>query len=344
MANSVISIPDSVSNPKDTKSSKPHKKRSLILRILKWLLIIILSILSLYVVFTITCNIREDNILDEYDNKHSKKMVINGNLMSYDIVGGNNNNTIVLLNGMGSPSPIIEFKPLAEALSDRFKVITLEPFGYGFSDRVETNRTMDNSIAELRECTKKLGVDKYYLMGHSMGGIFALEWATNYSNEILGVVGLDTSVSGTEDLIEHEELFSEYDKMKLIYKTGIQRVVLDLNSSMLPLDFSYHYTEEEIDIEKYLTINRSFSKASLEDVYQFFDNLKKLKGVRYPDTIPIIHFLSGDNVKQDALWEKFHYDTLGNNTRNEVVVLDGPHYIHYPQKDAIVKKIKEWIN
>jgi len=344
--NSVNDTKYSISDSKKIKQSKLQKLMYRTFRILKWLILMFSLIISLYIVFTIICNIREERILDEYDLKHSHKMEINGHLMSYSISGEKNNNTIVVLNGMGCPSPITEFKPLAETLSDKFKVITLEPLGYGFSDRVETNRTIENSISELHECTKKLGVDKYHLMGHSMGGFFCLEWATKYSDEVLGVIGLDSSVSDPkyqeDGFVDKHKAY--YKKIKFIFDTRIPRIAFAIKPSLLNLDYTYNYTEEEIKIYKYLSINRSYSKAVMEDAFNFLDNLKEYYGVKYSDNIPVIHFVSGDNVKNDKDWETLHYDTLGNNTHNEVIVLDGPHYIHFTQRDFIAKKIKEWIN
>jgi len=342
--------PESVSidiPPKEVPEKQEKKKRSLkskILRILLWILIFLLALTSCFFIYTLICNSVDEGKIKKYSENYSKKVEINGRQMSYSIVGENNNQTIALIPGMGSPSPIIEFKPLAEALSDRFKVISIEPFGYGFSDDIDTkNRDLDTVISEIRDGIKKLGIDKYYVMGHSMGGLFSLQWANQYSEEVLGVVSLDGSVPGTEKNASKDEFIGYYKTSKFLAKIGMLRLFIALSPSQIPIDSNYPYTKEEIDIEKLLIINHTYTNGAWDDIETFFDRLINLGGVRFPDNIPSLTFLSGDNVKATPEWEPLHHDILGNNTRNEITVLDGPHYIHYPQKDAVAKKIKEWI-
>ena len=76
--------------------------------------------------------------------------------MSYGIYGENNDETIVFLTGLGVPSPILTYRPLAETLSDKFKVIIVEPFGYGMSDNTESPRTIENITKELQKVKIKL--------------------------------------------------------------------------------------------------------------------------------------------------------------------------------------------
>lgn len=45
-------------------------------------------------------------------------------------VSGKEDKTIVLLSGMGTPSPIIDFYPLSNKLSENYKVVTIEYAGF----------------------------------------------------------------------------------------------------------------------------------------------------------------------------------------------------------------------
>lgn len=80
-------------------------------------------------------------------------MEVNGHNMTVGIKGKENETTIILLPGWGSSSPILEFLPLAEELSEDFRVITIEPFGYVLSDKVGTER----EISVLPENSKCIG-------------------------------------------------------------------------------------------------------------------------------------------------------------------------------------------
>jgi len=333
--------------PKDVPEKQEKKKRSLkriILRVLLWIFIVLIAFIILFICYTLICNRTDKRKLKKYSDKYSNKVEINSRQMSYSIVGENNNQTIAILPGMACPSPITELKPIAEALSDKFKVVIIEPFGYGFSDDiVDSNRDFGTMISEIREGVKKIGIDKYYVMGHSMGGFFSLKWANQYSDEVLGVIGLDSSVSGTEKDVSNDELIGHYKKDKIFSSLGITRLALKLFPSIAPIDRSYPYTEEELDIENLLIINNTYSNGAWDDIVTILDRLSSLEGVKFPDHIPSLTFLSNDTIKQNPKWEPLHEDILGNNTHSEILALDGPHYIHYPQKDFIAKKIKEWI-
>ena len=73
-------------------------------------------------------------------------------------------------------------------------MITVEPFGYGLSDQVDTERSIENIIEELYTCLEEIGVHQYYLMAHSISGLYSLYYANTYLEKIHGFIGIDYSV------------------------------------------------------------------------------------------------------------------------------------------------------
>ena len=53
---------------------------------------------------------------------------------------GSGEHTIVFMSGYGTPSPILDFKPLYDKLSNDYRIVVVEKFGYGFSDETDTPR------------------------------------------------------------------------------------------------------------------------------------------------------------------------------------------------------------
>lgn len=53
------------------------------------------------------------------------------------LIQGEGKETVVLLPGYGTPAPALDFKPLIDELSPFYKVVVIEPFGYGLSDITE---------------------------------------------------------------------------------------------------------------------------------------------------------------------------------------------------------------
>jgi len=150
---------------------------------------------------TLACYGRSCPPKNEYTRiKYGEKVNVNGYKMAYSVVGDNNDIPIVLLPGLNLNSPILTFKPLAETLSKNFKVITLEPFGYGISDEVDTDISMENIISEIHTAVHKIGLDKFYLMGHSLGGLYSLGYANKYPEDLLGFIGVDNTPSGYDEV------------------------------------------------------------------------------------------------------------------------------------------------
>ena len=80
-------------------------------------------------------------------------------------------------------------------MSDKFKVVVLEYFGYGKSTVTSEERTNENMVHEVRLALNKLGIEPpYILMPHSMSGLYALYYANKYSAEVEGVIGIDMSL------------------------------------------------------------------------------------------------------------------------------------------------------
>ena len=123
-----------------------------------------------------------------------KLVEVDGHEMSV-YVEGNGDKTIVFMSGGGTCSPILDFKSLYARLSDDYKIVVVEKFGYGFSDVVDKERSIDSILADTRTALEKVGIEgPYVLCPHSMSGIEALYWAQQYPEEVEAIIGLDMAV------------------------------------------------------------------------------------------------------------------------------------------------------
>jgi pimeloyl-ACP methyl ester carboxylesterase len=289
---------------------------------------------------------KEKKFLKNID--YGKKIDVNGHNMSVDILGDSNNQTIVILPGLGAASPILQFKPIAEALSDTFRMITVEPFGYGFSDfEIEEERFTKEITSELYTCLEKLHLDNFYLMAHSISGIYSLKFANDYPSKVLGFIGLDATVPTKEEL--KPNYFSSNEKivaMKPLLDTlGFSRLYSYINPTFnIEIDPSYMYTESEIEIFKFLNRNKSYNKLILNELQHFSDNVNEMHNVSFPETVPVLNFVASETLMDDPYWIGDHYREIREKHKSKVIPLKGSHYIHLDQKEAIVQKIKEWMD
>ncbi|MBA4685916.1 MAG: alpha/beta hydrolase [Candidatus Galacturonibacter soehngenii] len=113
-------------------------------KIVLWIVVILVALIIISAIV--------HNILKPFEkNKYKMGQTIEvdgGNMQAYTTGAGEK--TIVLLSGLGTASPIIDFMPLAERLGKDYKVVILEYFGYGFSDSTMKERSNENIVKEIR--------------------------------------------------------------------------------------------------------------------------------------------------------------------------------------------------
>ena len=103
------------------------------------------------------------------------------------------NKTLVFMPGLGEASQPLTQKNLLDRLAENFHILVVEPFGYGLSDNTDEPRTSENIINELHEALQQFDVSEYVLVAHSLSGIYAMEYAKQFPEEVKGIVGMDTS-------------------------------------------------------------------------------------------------------------------------------------------------------
>lgn len=90
-----------------------------------------------------------------------KKYLLVGQLVEVDgrdiyvYTKGKGQNTIVLMSGLRTAAPALDFKPLVNELSKNNNVVVVEPLGYGWSDVMSKRRTVENIVSEIREALQK---------------------------------------------------------------------------------------------------------------------------------------------------------------------------------------------
>lgn len=320
--------------------------RKRILTIMKWIPLVLLCAATVLSIWNFICKETEQSKIEA---AYGSAIEVNGNNMVVGVKGEDNKTTIILLPGWGSASPILEFLPLAEKLSEDFRVITIEPFGYGISDSIGTEREISAVVEELHDCTKKLGCDKYYLMAHSLSGVYSLYWANAYPQEVQGFIGIDPSVPKQSDeepfpiSIATLNMFSAYFQ-KATNVLGITRLCsIGRPQNAIYADTSYSYSDRELEIFRILSMDFAYSEDIMNELKHLEDNLASIRDMKFPESMPVLQFISGDNCELLEAWESLHREVITETVKSEVLRLDGGHYLHFERKQEIVEKIKEWL-
>lgn len=79
------------------------------------------------------------------------------------------------------------FTSISKLLSSRYRCILIDLPGFGQSDSIE-KVTLNKISTTLEKALDKIGINKYYLVGHSLGGAVTLVYADKYKDEVKKIV------------------------------------------------------------------------------------------------------------------------------------------------------------
>lgn len=148
---------------------------------------------------------------------------------------GNSEITLVIEPGAGSWS--VHWLDLQEKLASKFRVITYDRAGYGWSDPSPYSRTALNIVHELNAGLEKSGIKgPLILIGHSYGGMLMRAFTRNYPDKVQALILVD---SASEYQFDHLppmiSMILESGKQR--FKQTGQAIRLGaLNSAMIPVD------------------------------------------------------------------------------------------------------------
>ena len=101
---------------------------------------------------------------------------------------------LVLVHGFLGSSKM--WQPQIDFFSRYFRVITPDLPGFGKSKKVKSFANIKLTAKLLLNCLKKKKITKFYLLGHSMGGMIAQEMAKNFGGRMLKLIFYSTGPVG----------------------------------------------------------------------------------------------------------------------------------------------------
>ncbi|WP_364306658.1 alpha/beta hydrolase [Paenarthrobacter nitroguajacolicus] len=263
---------------------------------------------------------------------YGQRVSVDGGEMNVLVTGAGQEN-VVLLPGFGTSSPVLDFGPLVRDLATDHRVIVVEPFGYGLSDGTDKERTTENIVQEVHGALEALDIDRYTLMGHSIAGLYGIEYATRYPEEVTAFVGIDTSVPGQPG-------------MNTQFPTGLMSAAKNLgllrlmNAASAASDLA-DYTDHAREQMRILTNKNSLSPTYLDEMGHIKTNFERAEGTGFPKDLPLLLFVVAEN-KQTPEWLELHQRQAASVTNGTVVPLPGEHYLHHTHAGEIVDGFRDW--
>ena len=261
------------------------------------------------------------------------------------VQNGQSGPPLVLLSGLGTAAPGLDFAPLVRQLDD-YSVTIVENFGYGYSDQTAPARTVENITAELHDVHSQLEIPQpYTLIGHSIGGFYTLHYAHTYPSEVAAVVGIDPTVPAAKAAAPtgaEASASAGPNWQRMLGVTGLVRVANTLLPALAePAGDAFTPSERE-DIR--LMTSWNFGNDALANETALMGhNAQQLQGISYADDLPVLTFLASDSLASIPGWRESHETQLKNVTQHELVELEGGHYLHWTQSEVMAETITEFL-
>lgn len=266
-----------------------------------------------------------------------QQVLVNGHQINI-YVEGDGPETIVVLSGAGIASPILDFKNVSESLSKRYKVVIMERAGYGYSEDSNHSRDVMEVLSETRQALSQANITgPFIILSHSMASLESLTWQEKFPDEVKALIGLDWALpSSYENLKQNQTLLTvAYWSSKI----GLLRY--------LPESFyikNQTLTENERKQYKLLAYKQLMSQAMLHESQTVKENSKKVTSSINPKIPTLLLVSNGEGTSfSQSEWQRYAERFASDQSNVQVVYMDAPHDLYHYQSDAIVSRIKEFL-
>jgi pimeloyl-ACP methyl ester carboxylesterase len=242
--------------------------------------------------------------------------------------------TVVMDAGIGECS--LGWSLVQPEIAKFARVCTYDRAGLGWSDSSPTARTSRQIVSDLHALLTNAGIEPpYVLVGHSFGGLNARLYASQFPEEVLGMVLVD---SAHEDYPFRSPLLIRVGL--LTAPLGIPRLFAGVVISENPIfdgDSKYPSAYRAIaNSTKYLnTVRREYSAA--DESWGQGRTSKKSLGDR-----PLVVLLAASDHELFPVARKLQMDLASRSTEGKLIIVENTgHHIQHDQPETVVDAVRK---
>lgn len=198
---------------------------------------------------------------------YGQKVEVDGKNINV-VVEGEGSDVLVLYPTAKVSTPYLYYKPLTSVLTSKFKVVTVEPFGYGLSDATDKERTLENAVDELHMVISSLGYTNYSIATNGFGGIPMMEYVNTYKDEVKAYYGIDSMVAKLNEYYNFVgDLDNVFSMLGRFYNDfGYRRIVSTIKVDMILPQTDYTYSAEDKELYRQMALAYNDTEDQLEEI------------------------------------------------------------------------------
>ena len=205
--------------------------------------IFILLIIAIY--NSVYFDIPRNEIISKHANGASDFLELaDGSKIHFRDEGNKDGEVLLLVHGFNGS--LFNYEPLVPYLSDNYRIISLDLPAHGLTGAVESDLYSHTAYLNvIEEVVEILEVDKFYFVGHSMGGMIAWRYALDNLDQLNGLIIIGSAFFGNEQEFENFQTINappvafelieskffirllEYITPRILVKEGISQSVYD---------------------------------------------------------------------------------------------------------------------
>ena len=235
---------------------------------------------------------------------------------------------LVLVHGFLGSSKMWE--PQIDFFKDYFRVITPDLPGFGRSNKAKSHNSIQSIANLLLDCLEEKKIDKFHLLGHSMGGMIVQEMAKKSGGKISKLVCYSTGPRG-----EMPGRFETVDQSREnIKKNGLEVTAKNIAQTWFVLGEKAKYFDLCLEAGKQTSIEAADNALIAIKNWHGVKNLQDIKN----NTL----IIWGDKDKSYNLEQ---VQTLEKNiSDSNLVIFKGcAHNVHLEQPDQFNHTIKDFL-
>lgn len=255
------------------------------------------------------------------------KMKVNDIEMYYETTDFTNPwekpDALVLIHGYSSNAKF--WFPQVPVFCREFKVITIDNRGHGRTTVPQKGFTIKTMANDLRALLDKLKVDKTYLLGHSMGGCIAQQFALDYPKRVKGLVLFSTFSQPLDppfDWDSFKQMLTSVDLSEVVEQFAPMMFSPNVDKGLLEWTKSEMKSAAQPYTGKMLEVLLDFSESLF--TFNVTDQLKNIKA-------PTLVIVGKDDTNTPP---KFSEIIHKNIPKSEMVLMSGFHNcsLEYPDE------------
>jgi pimeloyl-ACP methyl ester carboxylesterase len=254
-------------------------------------------------------------------------------LINYKSSGDSSNPCIIIVHGLfGS---LDNWQSLAKKWSDKYFVISVDVRNHGKSFHSE-DMSFDSLANDIKNLCKNLQINKFHLLGHSMGGKIAMEFASQYPEFLFSLIVVDVAPYAYPP--HHGKVFEMLRSLDLKKFSSRLEIETEVRKQINEEDVIQFMLKNIKRNEIELFFEWKFNATVLDRDYLYLIQYIPKKGFNGRTL-----FIGGDQSNYISKESSIHIFDLYPNAELEYVTNAG-HWVHADNPEEFYTKVSLFLN